>query len=252
MSDRLFKTIPTERINPYKRLSDSTGVGVLELYLWNLKLSLALFEDIQFVEVALRSAIAREMVYAYGLDWHKNEAILDTPALMEIKKIRNRSNKHEGSPQEIHGRIVASLTFGFWVKLLGKGAHLNKWDPKTRRVVSSERRIYDEILWKPAIRNAFPNADPLGRAFVESKARDLQSARNRVAHHEHIIWGIPAVGQTLKNGLERRMKVSEVHQNLLELASLIDVGLKEWIQENSSLNNVVERAPLTDTSSLSL
>lgn len=91
-----------------------------------------------------------------------------------------------------HGKLVAPLMYGFWVKLLGKGTSRD-----------GERRIYDTVIWKDAVRHAFPNVGDFDRSVVERTVRDLKELRNRIANHEHIVWGVPTPGQE-RGGSPRR------------------------------------------------
>ena len=70
-----------------------------------------------------------------------------------------------------------------------------------------------------------------------------------MAHHEHIIWGIPIVGQTT-GGIARRVSLGAIHKNLLELSSTIEPDLETWIISNSSVNQVITQNPLGTTASL--
>jgi len=245
--------ISPERLNPYEILAMKEAVSVLDIYIWNQKVSLALFGDIGNVEVVMRSAIAREMVSEFGIDWFTNEDVLDSPALKSIDSALTNVKRIGRSPQELHGKLVASLTLGFWVRLLGRGDRLVTFDKVTKKQIGSDRRIFDDLLWKPALSKAFPAADPLGRATVEALARDLQFARNRVAHHEHVIWGIPAVGQKLKGGqTQRRIGLTEFHNTLLKLSALIDPELRQCIESNSMFLKVVDDCPIKNTQNLKL
>jgi hypothetical protein len=64
------------------------------------------------------------------------------------------------------GRMVAELTFGFWVGLTG---------PK-----------YSVDLWERHLYKAFPNAK-LGRKQLNKRLESIRLLRNRVAHHEPIL-----------------------------------------------------------------
>ena len=245
MGIRLLATVPIERLSRYKELADLHSVDVYKFYRWNQLICLSLFDDISVVEVAMRSAMSRELVATFGINWFENETILDSQALKSIEAILERAKKTITDPQVLHGKLVASLTLGFWVKLLGRGDRLVVYSKITKKQISSTKRVYDDLLWKPALRNAFPHAKSLGRATVESLARDMQFARNRVAHHEHVIWGIPAVGQKdPKTNFDRRIPLLAFQSELFELARLIDNQLEQWLIDNSSLQNVINVCPL--------
>lgn len=51
----------------------------------------------------------------------------------------------------VEGKLVAALMFGFWVKLLGRGSFAGKQPLRARR-------IYDSLLWQPALARALPLA----------------------------------------------------------------------------------------------
>ena len=62
---------------------------------------------------------------------------------------RRRSSAPARQPRP--GRLVAALSFGFWVSLVGSGGHI---DPR------GSRATYEMTLWRPALRGAFPTAGP--------------------------------------------------------------------------------------------
>ena len=96
-----------------------------------------------------------------------------------------------GSASVFRDKVAATLMFGFWVKTLGRGTFYQVEDGPR------QRRTYDTLLWKSALRKVFPNVGEVDRARVEAAARNVQALRNRIAHHEHIVWGIPP-GSSLK------------------------------------------------------
>lgn len=177
--------VPPRRLEPYQAACLGTDTDPLELYLWSGKVARAAFEDLGHIEVALRSAIAQRLSERYGIDWYMQRNILDYPTLRLISKAIDsaRLNDLAASPEVRHGKLVATLMFGFWVKILGKGTNLD-----------GDRRIYDSIIWKEAVRQAFPNVGNFDRSVVERAVRDLKELRTRIAHHEHIIWGVPIPG----------------------------------------------------------
>lgn len=211
----------------------------MRLYRWAGSVALATFDDLGVLEVAMRSAIGRELARVYGYEWHRREDILDNDTLyliMTAWRVGGLSQLNAG-PEVVHGKLVATLMFGFWVKVLGRGGHQGK-GPDRRR------QIYDTTLWKPAIRDAFPNVGPLERKKVERAAHKVQLLRNRIAHHEHIVWGVPLAGTKNKSGEVERLPLSQAHETLLELAGYINTGLQEWIVANSSVKKLIEACPL--------
>ena len=238
---RLRAVIPTARMAPYDTACAGTGVNSIVLYRWASAVALAVFDDLATLEVAMRSAMARELVLAYGPTWYRRTDVLDdgTLKLVDDAWRVGRLGQLNGPPDMIHGKLVATLMFGFWVKMLGRGTYQGQG-------ASRSRRIYDTTLWKPALRNAFPNVGALDRAVVETAARRVQALRNRIAHHEHIIWGVPMAGELNPDGSIVRLPVSEVHEALLSLAGYVDAGLEAWMRQHTQVTVQLALCPVSD------
>jgi hypothetical protein len=107
--------------------------------------------------------------------------------------------------------------------------------------------IYDSVLWKPTIRRAFPNVGDLDRRKVESLASQVKMIRNRIAHHENVLWGIPLGGQRDSAGNLRRLTLAESHDAITELAQAIDADLAAWLKLNSAFEDSIKSSPVADT-----
>lgn len=44
-------------------------------------------------------------------------------------------------------------------------------------------------------------------------ARQVQALRNRIAHHEHIVWGVPFPGMTHTDDTTERLSVSQAQHS---------------------------------------
>ena len=246
--DGLRAVIPAARLAKYVSACDGTGVDPLELYRWAARVSLTIFDDIGSVEVAMRSAIAESLRATYGDSWYRRADLLDSPTLTLIDRAwrQGRLGTLSAGPDVVHGKLVATLMFGFWVKVLGRGAFY------VDATGARHRRIYDTLLWKPAVRHAFPNVGATDRAMVEAAAHRIQEARNRIAHHEHVIWGVPMPGQRTPDGAVVRVPLGDLHQALLDLAGYIDAGFAAWLQASSQYRTVLGACPLQDRGRLLL
>ncbi|RFA08195.1 hypothetical protein B7R54_02390 [Subtercola boreus] len=214
-------------------------VDGVELYVWARSVALALFDDIGHVEIAMRSAMAKEMARTYGLTWYEQDAILDDGTLELIDEAKRRSRVRDlpNDSALIHGKVVASLMLGFWVKLLGRGMYREHGDQRNRR-------IHDTLIWKAAAHRAFPNVDELARQRVEGVARYVQTLRNRIAHHEHVVWGVPIAGEKDVRGNSVRLSLGAAHENVFVLASFIDRGFASWLRENSAVQSRIDACPI--------
>ena len=101
----------------------ATGKGPSELYAWNTAVSAAFYGPLQGLEVTLRNAIHCRLADRHGEAWYDNpDAGLDRGAVERIASARTELARdgHGDAPS----RIVAALSFGFWVSLLGPGGRM--------------------------------------------------------------------------------------------------------------------------------
>jgi hypothetical protein len=127
--------------------------------------------------------MARELCDAFGPNWYENHELFDDDAAKKLTTAWNqngleRLRAHGVDLRVIEGKLVAGLMFGFWVQLLGKGSYAGR-DPLRRR------RIYDTLLWRPALSRAFPCSQ--SRSSTQRAARIVQAARNRIAQRSSVI-----------------------------------------------------------------
>lgn len=239
---RLAAVVPAPRLHRYRAACAGTSTDPIDLYRWSGSVALAVFDDLGTVEIAMRSAMAHELSAEFGSRWFERADLLDdgTAKLIRSAWSTARLDKLEVADEVVHGKLVATLMFGFWVKILGRGAKRTSPDG------TQARRIYDTVLWKPALRRAFPGAGALDRAHVEATARRVQALRNRIAHHEHIVWGVPLPGEKDSNGEQVRLSLREAHENVLRLAGFVDAGLESWMREYSAVFDRLAACPVAD------
>ena len=123
------------------------------LYAWNTATSAAFYGPLQGLEVALRNAIHRQLTGCYGATWYDNPAAgLDAGCLerianakQEVARPPSARTRAASTPAAGHAagpsRIVAALSFGFWISLLGSGGYI---DP-------AGHADYEKTLWRPAL-----------------------------------------------------------------------------------------------------
>ena len=116
--------------------------------------------------------------------------------------------------------LVAGLSFGFWVSLLGPGGRL---DPAGRRA------NYEMTLWRPGLRRSFPHRTPLTRVQAYQPLNSLRKLRNRIAHHEPIF----------------ARPLLEDHQRILEVSGWISPGVRTWIERHSRVPLLLAASDVT-------
>lgn len=105
-----------------------------------------------------------------------------------------------------------------------------------------------EKLWRSTLRRAFKGgrieASARGERFTRSWMHDhadkVRASRNRAAHHEPLIHGVPLPGR--RDAAVSRLDVTEAHDELL-LLRCIDRNLATWVEQNSELRIVWSRRP---------
>ena len=198
--DDLEASLSPERMSTYLSAAQDDREKALHLYAWNTAVSAAFYGPLQGLEVALRNAMHGQLVGRYGADWYNNPAAgLDAGCLERIVKAKAEVTRagHEAGPS----RVVAALSFGFWISLLGSGG---RFDPAGRKA------DYERTLWRPALRGSFPHRATLTRKQARSPLDYLRTLRNRIAHHEPIF----------------ARRLSEDHQRILDVTGWISPGVR--------------------------
>jgi hypothetical protein len=180
-----------ERLAGYYRIARGNRKVGLLLYERNTEVSEALYGVIQGMEVTLRNAMHNIIVASTGrADWYDTIGLNDS----EIDAIYDAKKKiQEASDPITPGRVVAELSFGFWVRLTG-------WP-------------YEKTLWVPYLHKVFPIK--LKRTAIHQRLLDLKSLRNRIAHHQRIIG---------KRDLLRD------YDNLIETITWIQSDMAGWVK----------------------
>jgi len=104
-------------------------------------------------------------VHIFGPTWYQTQIPVHETRLRDTIHAAIDTLTNQGRPVTSPSAI-AQLAFGFWLTLLA--------------------RRFDTILWRPAIRNAFPHKTPLIRQDVYNAIDRVKNLRNRIAHHEPI------------------------------------------------------------------
>lgn len=230
----LENLISPARYQRYRAAARGDTARAARLYMWNCELSAAYWPSIALVEVTIRNAIDIQLCSHLGVTrehgWHA-EVLADHPRIhltdKEREKIKksldafDRKNNPPGQPRRVEptgGDIVADLSLGFWVSLVGEGIprrHANVYD-------------YFQKLWRPFLYKAFPHYGPDGRNSPGPLRNDLRTfelLRNRVAHHEHIFT------------------LNHVHNldNIIDIAGYINPDLADYIRSNQQVTAVTGR-----------
>jgi hypothetical protein len=180
----------------------------LRLYEWNAEVSAAFMCPLHHAEVLLRNRIHDVMTAAYPDNpepWFKQDNIFvgeKGPRLIAEAVDRLKRDKADVTT----GRIIASVSFGFWNGLFV--------------------RSYSN-LWAQTLNRCFAEHGPRKRERVVEATESIKIFRNRLAHHERII----------QYDLRAR------HDDLVKLAMWIDPEAREWILGQSKVLELLGRRP---------
>ncbi len=218
--DLIAKRLTTTRLKSYLEATAEDVRAAIALYDWNISAASALYEDLGRLEVLFRNTVDEALVKyaaerAWPDVWYQQTQLFPrqkaSRAREEIAAARKRAIRG-GSLREVHGKVIAELSFGFWRYLC---------EPP-----------YLTSLWVPALASSFPlhpsPGDPRQvRSDVADRMQRLHFLRNRIAHHEPV----------------HRRDLSQDHANLLELSSWICADCCSWIDSSSRTHAVLDARP---------
>ena len=209
----LLPLVTAERLGSYVRATSGTTTGAFELYEWNMRAAASVMELTSMIEVITRNALdtqLRDWVQRKhpGASWLDTIPV-DTQGIKDLRQARSRATR-SGKRTEIHGRVVAELSLGFW-----------------RYLVESR---YLTSLWVPATHASFP----FGHSDLRTRQKDvafrmqqLNYVRNRAAHHEPIH----------QRDLARDLQLA------LELAAWISPTARKWVAATTTLPALITERP---------
>ena len=191
------RTLSADRLRPYRiSVGGDTELAIL-LYEQNTLLAESLYGVLQGLEVSLRNKIHEQLAADYGQAEWWDAVKLESEQGAMLRKARDILSK-EGKTL-VAGRIVAELSFGFWTGLTG---------PK-----------YD-VLWRDHLVKIFPRR-PLQRSEVQTRLNSIRKLRNRIAHHEPILFS---------------GRLQKYVNQIFDTISWMSPTTARWVRSNSSFD----------------
>lgn len=180
----LQQSIPDIRMQEYLP-QGGTQFDMLTNYFWDISLAESLVPCLHGVELALRNSIHSNLSLMFDDPmWFYIPGVLEPGQLAQLAGALRQIADRKSIPTD--GRIVAELSFGFWVTLIS--------DP------------YQQRLWQPdkyaLLKSVFPHATGRSRQDIHRRYNDIRKhLRNRVFHHE-AIWDRQTLLQDHRNTVE--------------------------------------------------
>ncbi|EAB6717762.1 hypothetical protein E1A49_22045 [Salmonella enterica subsp. enterica serovar Chester] len=190
-------TLSADRFGTYLGWAGGDRNRAVDLYTLNAVLSESLYTPLHMLEVALRNRIHQVMGKVHGENWfdlpeHQFNAVQTD--MLEKARLDLKEKGKDQTP----GRMVASLTFGYWTAMLGKEY---------------------ENLWQTTLKDIARREDGKGltRKALSKPLAPIRTLRNRIAHHEPILyWSLP-----------------KHHETILQLTTWLSPVAGEWCRDNS-------------------
>ncbi|WP_169801664.1 Abi family protein [Millisia brevis] len=222
----MIRLLSTPRLRTYSNACNSSIPDGLELYRWNLDVSMAFFESIHYFEVGFRNTVDTAMTKWFDAThptpngalqphWFDPDTVhvagrtpgqlsgLNNNSLQKVRDATRNAGRRHSSVKP--GHVVAELSLGFWHYLL-KPSGTN-------------------AMWTDALRHAFVRTARQQR--LEASVGQIVELRNRIAHHEPIF----------------AIDLHREYENLIRSAEIIEPGLGWWIDSTSRVDSVLRRRP---------
>ena len=202
--------ISQARLSPYRGVTNGNQRKVKDLYRLNVKLSAELFTIIAYFEVALRNAIHNHYSQKFNPDWIRDSVqptgffyvkkLLTTKTIIDPNKAIRKLGQHYTAD-----KIVAEMNFGYW-----------------RYLFANTQYFYaGQTLLN--IFNSQSKPHSLNHGILFDKLEDVNNMRNRIAHHEPIIF---AYQNKIK--IKSTTPIRDCYQNMVELLSWMPVDAKSY------------------------
>lgn len=208
-----------ERINRYLKACNYNVDVAIKLYKFNIQASQALYPLLSVFEVSLRNAVDQSIAYFFNdKNWlitqrlqfvdHVQMVFKDSSgAVYTDQYFRNKLIKAENwlnKRNELitHGKLLAELTFGFWLKF---------FDKNSMKVLNG------------APLNAFVNKPRISLWDIHQHIKSVHLLRNRIAHNEPICFN--------PSGVICLETLADYESKLVEALGWLGTDLVTWTEK---------------------
>lgn len=219
------------RMSTYVAAAGGDPKLALDLYLWNTRISAAVFETLSITEVIFRNAVDTALRAwnptrgHYPAEWTTQAAAplnsLTSNALGRARNnaVKERAKRDPSHPRKnapiTHDDVMAQLTFGVYAKLMPS---LDSTDPTYNRRMT---------LWNESLQTAFPGRPSDDYRAHAGRVERLHALRNRVAHAEPLL------------DVNFRSRVRDMSR----LVDSINPQLTGWLSGNTRVHDVLRERP---------
>jgi len=201
-----------ERLRQYLEKTFENKAKAEELYVWNNQVSAAMWEQLAFLEVAIRNTISTQLEKRYERLGYSEHWVFDPFGALASSnsKVKDQLRQAElqvlsnGQPL-VPSQIISELPFGFWHLLLSK---------KFRHLC-------------PDIADGFVGLNTRNPTHVSQLLGDLRWFRNRIGHHHSIL----------------HINLDEKDTQIRAMSRYIDPEFGNWLEQRSRVRKILLAYP---------
>lgn len=195
--DDLERHFSPARLGRYRASCDGDEVLAVRAYIDSILLAEAMMPMLNVLEIALKNGVHRRLSISYArIDWWETWTGNPTFSFQtsELANAKRKLLRRAEFPTP--DKIVAELAFGFWSSLFNVQLQT--------------------MLWKE-LRLVFPRCPKPQRQRhnISSALNQVRELRNRVFHHEQLLWLTPSL--------------IDMHGKGMEILGWLDPQLPEWL-----------------------
>jgi len=212
--DELIEIITPVRLGAYGSWDNDK---LLNLYVYNLKLSEAFYPALSLLEITLRNKICNAIEKLICRDWlmqelNKQNILADK----EYQKLLESANKIKKAHKKItNDRLISEMTLGFWIHLCTKSYKPKLWD----------KSGFFELVFP----NYVSNGELRQIAPIQNDLLAILRLRNRIFHHEIILNGNKTPEQQ--------------YQLVLNMLYLLSSGMVDLLSKVSRFEEIAKQKP---------
>lgn len=174
---KIEKALSISRLSKYENFYKNKGKpysksDVLMLYQRNLIISNKFFYLLNYFEIILRNAVIEAIEISFNCheknSWQQNEAFIRSLSRQGRHSPKGMFDEAQRKFPNSSSKMIPELKFVFWQKMFMSN--------------------YEQRIWQGCFNSIFPNATFENRQTFYDSIDQLRELRNRIAHHEPIIF----------------------------------------------------------------
>jgi hypothetical protein len=226
--------IPNKRFTRYRTAANGAALDAARMYVLDTELRGAALELVHFAEVGLRDAFHKHLANHYGTHWFRGYSlVLDDRTRSRFIEAEGRLTNVAATPE----RVIAEVSLGGWGELLEVGGTSSGGG----RVLAG-RADYERDIWDTGLDALFVGVAST-RQEAAALVRRVRRLRNRVAHHESVLFGVHQPGEREPNHDYRRQLPTAAIADVRTLIGLFCGRASTWLSACTHADDIL-RNPL--------